>query len=44
MGFIHINKHGTIAFYYDTDGRFTDHNLEIWANISGEILRADLCG
>lgn len=44
MGFIHINKDGTIAFYYDTDGMFTDHNLEIRADISGEILCADLCG
>lgn len=44
IGFIRINKDGTIVFYYDMDEMFTDHTLEIRANISGEIRCAGLCG
>ena len=44
MGFIHIKNNGDVVFYYDMDEMFTDHSLEIRANVSGEILFAGICG
>ena len=44
IGFIRIHADGELYFYYDMDGMFTDHGLGVYANISGEISSAEICG
>ena len=44
IGFIRVHRDGTLFFYYDLDGMFTDHGLGIHANISGEIFSYEICG
>lgn len=44
IGFIRIQADGTIFFYYDLDGMFTDHGLGVYADVSGDISSSEICG